>query len=138
MNALESVVNENLAKYDDLNEFLDYYNLEKEDFKNWEDCGYSDDGFIQIMDSYCLAGNATTGELLPLTSIKEVTNLILEEIRNSNFNDTIELLNNDIEDNNEKIDPSDTIGVMQLFFEFCHEIALIPSGKSYILVINED
>ena len=78
---------------------------------------------------------------IKITSIDQITALLLCEIDESDFNDVIELLN---EDNpNDQINPNDTAAVLELFFEYVQEIAIFPieHGKykgGLMLVINED
>lgn len=138
---LNEIVKYNIVKYKDENEFLKYNNLDKNGFDQWATRGRSDDGFFEIMNCYCLAGDATNDNYMKITSIDQITNLLLCEIDESDFVDVIELLNEDTP--NDQISPNDTAAVLELFFEYVQEIAIFPieHGKykgGLMLVINED
>lgn len=138
---LDEIVKDNIVEYKDENEFLKYNNLDKDEFNQWSIYGTSDDGLLQIIDCYCLAGDATNDNYMKITSISQVTELLLREIEESDFNETIEILNEDDPDN--KIDPNNTVKVLEIFFEYVHEVAVFPcpTGKyrgGLMLVIDED
>lgn len=138
---LDEIVKDNIVEYKDENEFLKYNNLDKDEFNQWSIYGTSDDGLLQIIDCYCLAGDATNDNYMKITSISQITELLLCEIEESGFNEIIEMLNEDDPDN--KIDPNDTVKVLEIFFEYVHEVAVFPcpTGKyrgGLMLVIDED
>lgn len=139
-NELENVVLNNLTIYGSLSEYLKNQNLEKEEFFKWADQGCDDNGFIEI--NQCIAaGDATRGIYTPITTIKDVAGLLQCEIDETDFYDVIDMLNDD--DPNNLINKDDPIEVMQVFFEYCYEIALVPIDSGlykggYYLVINQD
>lgn len=141
MNELNGLVKRSLVKYDSEDEYIRENNIDPMDWKEWKKQGCSDDGFIHIMDCYCLAGNATTGNMATIDSINEITDLLIEEMEASDFKDTIELLNEDNPEN--KIDLDNIIECLEFFFECCYEVSIFKQTEGkyknhYCLVINED
>lgn len=140
---LDKIVKDNIVEYKDENEFLKYSGLDKEDFNQWAIRGISDDGFIEIFDCYYLAGDATNGNYMKITDVSQITDLLLCEIRDSDFNEIVQILNEDNPYPDTQIDPNNTASVLQLFFDFAQEVATFPikHGKykgGLMLVINED
>ena len=148
MNELVDYAKNNLIEYDSENDFLKSNNIDKDDFDAWKIQGCSDDGFIQVMDCYWLAGDITRGNFLKITTYKEITDLIWAEIKESDFYDTIELLNDGMGQNDPRyVDPNDDLQVLETFFEYCEsgagKIAIFKNegGKykgGYCLVIVTD
>ena len=141
MNALTELVKGYLVEYNSEDEYVKENNIDPMDWKEWKKQGYSDDGFIQIMDCYCLAGNATTGTMVPIDSINEVTELLIEEMEDSDFRGIIELLNDDNPES--KIDMNNTYECLEAFLDYCFEVAIFKQTEGkyknhYCLVINED
>lgn len=138
---LDKIVKENIVEYKDENEFLKYNGLGKDDFNQWIIRGVSDDGFFKVFDCYGLAGDATNDNYTKITDVSQITDLLLCEIRDSDFNEIVEALN---EDNpNNLTDVNNVADVLELFFEYVHEVATFPieHGKykgGLMLVINED
>ena len=138
---LNEIVKDNIVEYRDENEFLKYNNLDKDEFNQWSIYGTSDDGLLRIIDCYYSAGDATNDNYIKITSINQITELLLCEIEESDFNEIIEMLNEDDPDN--KIDPNNTVEVLKLFFDYVNEVAVFPcpTGKyrgGLMLVIDED
>lgn len=141
MNELNKLVKRSLVKYNSEDEYIRENNIDPMDWKEWKNQGCSDDGFIHIMDCYCLAGNATTGTMAAIDSINEITDLLIEEMEASDFRDTIELFNDDNPEN--KIDLDNIIECLEFFFEYCYEVSIFKQTEGkyknhYCLVINED
>ena len=141
MNELNELVKRSLVKYDSEDEYIRENNIDPMDWKEWKNQGCSDDGFIQIMDCYCLAGNATTGNMATIDSINEITDLLIEEMEASDFKDTIEALNENNPEN--KIDLDNIIECLETFLEYCYEVSVFKQTEGkyknhYCLVINED
>lgn len=141
MNELNKLVERSLVKYDSEDEYIRENNIDPMDWKEWKEQGYSDDGFIQIIDCYWLAGNATTGSMATIDSINEITDLLIEEMESSGFKDTIEALNENNPEN--KIDLDNIIECLEFFFECCFEVSIFKQTEGkyknhYCLVINED
>lgn len=138
---LNEIVESYITNYKNENEFLQYNNLDKNDFNKWVKNGHSEDGFFGVMNCYCLAGDATNDNYMRITSIDQITSLLLCEINESNFNDVIEMLNADNPD--DQIDINDTAEVLETFCEFVQETAVFPIDRGkykggLMLVINED
>lgn len=138
---LNKVVKDNIVEYKDEDEFLKYSGLDKDDFEQWAARGWSDDGFWEIFDCYGLAGDATNDNYMKITDVSQITNLLLCEIRDSGFNEIIEMLNTDNPDT--QVDPNDTVSVLELFFDYVQEAATFPleHGRykgGLMLVIDED
>lgn len=141
MNKLTELVKDYIVEYNSEDEYVKENKIDLMDWENWKKQGYSDDGFIQIMDCYCLAGNAITGNMATIDSLDEITNLLIEEMEDSDFNDTIELLNDDNPDN--KIDMNNTYECLEAFLDYCFEVAIFKQTEGkyknhYCLVIDED
>lgn len=139
MNALTELVKDYLVEYNSEDEYLKENDIDPVDWKEWKKQGYSDDGFIQVMDGYCLAGNATTGNMLTIDNLDEITNLLIEEMEESDFNDTIELLNEDNPEN--KIDMNNTYECLEAFLDDCFEVAIFKQTEGkyknhYCLVVE--
>jgi hypothetical protein len=138
---LDKIVKENIVEYKDENEFLKYNGLDKDDFNQWIIRGFSDDGLFEIFDCYSLAGDATNDNYMRITDVSQITDLLLCEIRDSDFNEIVEALN---EDNpNDLTDVNTVANVVELFLEYIHEVATFPieHGKyrgGLMLVIDED
>lgn len=137
---MNELVKRSLVKYNSEDEYIRENNIDPMDWKGWKKQGYSDDGFIQIMDCYCLAGNATTGKMATIDSLDEVTDLLIEEMEESDFNDIIECLNEDNPEN--KIDLDSTSECLETFLDYCFEVAIFKQtvGKykgHYCLVMDE-
>lgn len=141
MKQLTELVKYSIVKYNSEDEYIRENNIDPMDWKEWKNQGHSDDGFIQIMDCYCLAGNATTGNMATIDSINEITDLLIEEMEASDFRDIIELLN---EDNPEsKINLDSTSECLEAFLDYCFEVSIFKQTEGkyknhYCLVINED
>ena len=146
MNNIVDYVKNNVVVYKNESEFLKYNGYEKDDFEDWKQQGHSADGFVQVMDCYCLAGNATTGKMAKITDFEDITDLILTEIEESDFMDTVAMLNDDVSNDKENpcyIEPNNTLAVMEAFFEYCDSSAgeisiFMQDDGGYCLVINED
>lgn len=141
MSALTELVKDYIVEYNSEDEYVKENNINLMDWENWKKQGYSDDGFLQIMDCYCLAGNATTGNMVAIDNLDEVTDLLIEEMEESSFNDIIECLNDDNPEN--KIDMNNTYECLEVFLGYCSEVAIFKqtTGKyknHYCLVIDED
>lgn len=141
MNKLTELVKDYIVEYNSEDEYVKKNNIDIVDWENWKKQGYSDDGFIQIMNCYYLAGNATTGKLVAINNLDEVTNLLIEEMEESDFNDIIECLNDDNPEN--KINMNNTYQCLEVFLEYCSEVAIFKQTKGkyknhYCLVIDVD
>ena len=133
---LNKVVKDSIVEYKDENEFLKYNGLDKDDFNQWAIRGVSDDGFFELFDCYCLAGDATNDNYMKITDVSQITDLLLCEIKESGFNDTAEEI---CEDPNNLTDAD----ILELFFEYVTEVAVFPcpAGRykgGLMLVINQD
>lgn len=140
MNELNEMVEYYLVKYNSEDEYLKENNIDPVDWENWKKQGYSDDGFIQIMDCYCLAGNATANNMVAIDNLDEITDLLIEGMEASDFNDVIECLNDDDPEN--KIDMNNTYQCLEVFLDYCSEVAIFKQTEGkyknhYCLVINE-
>ena len=131
---LIEMLKNNIEEYASVDEYCEFNNIDKEDFNEWLAEGHSEDGFVEIMSNIA-AGNATTGEYAPITNYNQVFTLVKEEIQDSNFNDIIEMLNDDNPD--DQIDPNDMEQVLQAFVEYA-TIAIVKTEKGLILVIDYD
>lgn len=137
---LNEIVKSYLVKYKNEKEFLQYNDIEPKEFKKWVKDGYSEDGFFEVMNCYYLAGDATNGEYMKITSIDEIVKLLLCEIEESDFLEIIETLSDDNPD--DPINPNNTAEVLETFCEFMQEIAVFPieHGKykgGLMLMLNE-
>lgn len=144
MTELDKLVNNSIVTYKDLNDYVKSNNLDKNDFLEWNKKGYSEDGFIEVINCYYLAGDAAHGLYMPIKSVHDITNLLLEEIRENDFYDTIECLNDDAEqDGCPFIDINNTYEVLETYLNYVQEVAVFKntSGKykgGYTIVIDED
>ena len=144
MTELDELVNNNIVIYKDLDDYVKSNNLDKNDFLEWNKNGYSEDGFVEVINCYYLAGDAARGLYMPIKSVHDITNLLLEEIRENDFYETIECLNDDAEqDGCPIIDINNTYEVLETYLDYVEEIAVFKntSGKykdGYTIVINED
>ena len=121
---LDRIVKENIGEYKDENEYLKYNGLDKDDFNQWVIRGVSDDGFFVVFDCYGLAGNAANNNYMKITDVSQITDLLLCEIRDSDFNEIVEAVN---EDNpNDLTDVNNPAEVLELFLEYVHEVATFP------------
>lgn len=141
MNELNELVKRSLVKYNSEDEYIRENNIDPMDWKEWKKQGHSDDGFIQVMDCYCLAGNATTGKMVAIDNLDEVTDLLIEEMEESDFNDIIECLND--ENPESKINLDSTSECLEAFLDYCFEVAIFKQTEGkyknhYCLVMNED
>ena len=127
MNALTELVKDYLVKYNNEDEYIRENNIDPMDWKDWKNQGCSDDGFIHIMDCYCLAGNATTGNMATIDSINEITDLLIEEMEASDFRDTIEALNEDNQDN--KINLDSISECLEAYLEYCYEVSIFKQTE---------
>lgn len=141
-NKLEELVSSAIYMYNDEEDYLNNNELACQfTDKEWEQMkerGYSDDGTLQID---CAIWNGD--KILPISSIKDITKLVLAEIEESDFNDIVELLNDDCESPEEKTDPNDIYQVMELFIEYCSEISVFKQTRGeykggLCIVFDED
>lgn len=141
-NKLEELVSNAICIYDSEEDYLNNNDLASQfTSKEWEhmkDQGYSDDGTLQI-DCAIWNGN----KILPIRSIKDITELVLAEIEESDFNDIVELLNDECESPEEKTDPNDIYQVVELFIEYCSEISVFKQTRGeykggLCIVFDED
>lgn len=140
MSKLTELVKDYIVEYNSEDEYVKENKIYLMDWEKWKKQGYSDDGVFHIMDCYCLAGNATTGNMATIDSLDEVTNLLVEEMEESDFNDLIECLNDDNPDN--KININNTYECLEAFLGYYFEVAIFKQtvGKykgHYCLVMNE-
>lgn len=144
MTELDKLVNNSIVIYKNLDDYVKSNNLDKNDFLEWNKNGYSEDGFVEVISCYYLTGDAANGLYMPIKSVHDITNLLLEEIRENDFYDTIECLNDDAErDGGPIIDINNTYEVLETYLNYVHEVAVFKntSGKykdDYTIVINED
>lgn len=141
MSKLNELVRNAIVKYDDEKAYIKENKIEPSDWKEWKKQGYSDDGSLQIMDCYYLVGNATSGNMASIDNIDEITDLLIEEMEESDFNDVIGLLNDDCENPEDKININDTYECLEAFVDYCHEIAIFKQSEGnykghYCLVIE--
>lgn len=141
MNELNKLVKRSLVKYSSKDEYIRENNIDPMDWKEWKEQGYSDDGFLHIMDCYWLAGNATTGDMATIDNINDITDLLIEEMEASDFRDTIEALNEDNPEN--KIDLDSISECLEAYLEYCYEVSIFKQTEGkyknhYCLVISED
>ena len=144
MTELDELVNNSIVAYKNLDDYVKSNNLDKNDFLEWIKSGHSGDGFIEIINCYYLAGDATHGLYMPIKSVHDVTELLLTEIQESNFYDIVECLNDDAkQDGCPIIDMNNIYEVLEIYLEYVQEIAVFKntSGKykgGYTVVINEN
>lgn len=144
MTELDELVNNSIVTYKNLDDYVKSNNLNKNDFLEWIKSGHSEDGFIEIINCYYLAGDATHGLYMPIKSVHDVTELLLTEIRENDFYNIIECLNDDAErDRCPIIDMNNIYEVLETYLEYIQEIAVFKntSGKykgGYTIVINEN
>ena len=144
MTELDELVNNSIVTYKNLDDYVKSNNLDKNDFLEWIKSGHSEDGFIEIINCYYLAGDATHGLYMPIKSVHDVTELLLTEIQENDFYDIVECLNDDAErDRCPIIDINDMHEVLETYLEYVQEIAVFKnnSGKykgGYTVVINEN
>lgn len=144
MTELDELVNNSIVTYKNLDDYVKSNNLNKNDFLEWIKSGHSEDGFIEIINCYYLAGDATHGLYMPIKSVHDVTELLLTEIQENDFYSIIECLNDDAEqDGCPIIDMNNIYEVLETYLEYIQEIAVFKntSGKykgSYTIVIDEN
>ena len=144
MTELDELVNNSIVTYKNLDDYVKSNNLDKSDFLEWIKSGHSEDGFIEIINCYYLAGDATHGLYMPIKSVHDVTELLLTEIQENDFYDIIECLNDDAEQNGcPIIDMNNIYEVLEIYLEYVQEIAVFKNtgGKykgGYTVVINEN
>lgn len=144
MTELDELVNNSIVTYKNLDDYVKSNNLDKNDFLEWIKSGHSEDGFIEIINCYYLAGDATHGLYMPIKSVHDVTELLLTEIQENDFYSIIECLNDDAEqDRCPVIDMNNIYEVLETYLEYIQEIAVFKntSGKykgGYTVVINEN
>lgn len=144
MTKLDELVNNSIVTYKNLDDYVKSNNLDKNDFLEWIKSGHSEDGFIEIINCYYLAGDATHGLYIPIKSVHDVTELLLTEIQESDFYDIVECLNDDAkQDGCPIIDMNNIYEVLEIYLEYVQEIAVFKntSGKykgGYTVVINEN
>lgn len=144
MTKLDALVNNSIVTYKNLDDYVKSNNLDKNDFLEWIKSGHSGDGFIEIINCYYLAGDATHGLYIPIKSVHDVTELLLTEIQESDFYDIVECLNDDAkQDGCPIIDMNNIYEVLEIYLEYVQEIAVFKntSGKykgGYTVVINEN
>lgn len=140
---LNDLVEYAIVKYDNENSYIKENDIDPVEWKEWKNQGYSDEGFIQIMDCYYLAGNATTGTMSTIDNIDDIIDLLIDEMDASFFDDTIEMLNDDCENPTDKININNTYECLETFIDYCNEIAIFKQTEGkykdhYCLVIDED
>lgn len=138
---LNDLIKDVLIEYDNENEYIEDKDIDLSDWRKWKKQGYSDDGFITIIDCYYLAGNATTGNMATIDNIDEVTNLLINEMDETSFNDIIEMLNDDCEDPTDKININNTYECLEAYVNYCYEISIFKQTEGkykghYCLVIE--
>lgn len=144
MTELDELVNNSIVTYKNLDDYVKSNNLNKNDFLEWIKSGHSEDGFIEIINCYYLAGDATHGLYMPIKSVHDVTELLLTEIQENDFYSIIECLNDDAEqDGCPIIDMNNIYEVLETYLEYIQEIAVFKntSGKykgGYTIVIDEN
>lgn len=144
MTKLDELVNNSIVTYKNLDDYVKSNNLDKNDFLEWIKSGHSGDGFIEIINCYYLAGDATHGLYIPIKSVHDVTELLLTEIQENDFYDIVECLNDDAKrDGCPVIDMNNIYEVLETYLEYVQEIAVFKntSGKykgGYTVVINEN
>lgn len=144
MTELDELINNSIVTYKNLDDYVKSNNLDKNDFLEWIKSGHSEDGFIEIINCYYLAGDATHGLYIPIKSVHDVTELLLTEIQENNFYNIVECLNDDAKrDGCPIIDMNNIYEVLETYLEYVQEIAVFKntSGKykgGYTVVINEN
>lgn len=144
MTELDELVNNSIVTYKNLDDYVKSNNLDKNDFLEWIKSGHSEDGFMEVINCYYLAGDATHGLYMPIKSVHDVTELLLTEIQENDFYSIIECLNDDAErDGCPIIDMNNIYEVLEIYLEYVQEIAVFKntSGKykgGYTVVINEN
>lgn len=144
MTELDELVNNSIVTYKNLDDYVKSNNLDKNDFLEWIKSGHSGDGFIEIINCYYLAGDATHGLYIPIKSVHDITELLLTEIQENDFYDIVECLNDDAErDGGPIIDINNIYEVLETYLEYVQEIAVFKntSGKykgGYTIVIDEN
>lgn len=144
MTELDELVNNSIVTYKNLDDYVKSNNLDKNDFLEWIKSGHSEDGFIEIINCYYLAGDATRGLYMLIKSVHDVTELLLTEIQENDFYSIIECLNDDAEqDGCPVIDMNNIYEVLETYLEYIQEIAVFKniSGKykgNYTIVIDEN
>ena len=144
MTELDELVNNSIVTYKNLDDYVKSNNLDKNDFLEWIKSGHSEDGFMEVINCYYLAGDATHGLYMPIKSVHDVTELLLTEIQENDFYDIIECLNDDAEQGGcPVIDMNNIYEVLEIYLEYVQEIAVFKntSGKykgGYTVVINEN
>ena len=144
MTELDELVNNSIVTYKNLDDYVKSNNLDKNDFLEWIKSGHSEDGFIEIINCYYLAGDATHGLYMPIKSVHDVTELLLTEIQENDFYSIIECLNDDAEqDGCPVIDMNNIYKALETYLEYIQEIAVFKNtgGKykgGYTIVINEN
>lgn len=144
MTKLDELANNSIVTYKNLDDYVKSNNLDKNDFLEWIKSGHSGDGFIEIINCYYLAGDATHGLYMPIKSVHDVTELLLTEIQENDFYDIVECLNDDAkQDGRPIIDMNNIYEVLEIYLEYVQEIAVFKntSGKykgDYTVVINEN
>ena len=144
MTELDELVNNSIVTYKNLDDYVKSNNLDKNDFLEWIKSGHSEDGFMEVINCYYLAGDATRGLYMPIKSVHDVTELLLTEIQENDFYSIIECLNDDAEqDGCPVIDMNNIYEVLETYLEYIQEIAVFKniSGKykgGYTIVIDEN
>ena len=144
MTELDELVNNSIVTYKNLDDYVKSNNLDKNDFLEWIKSGHSEDDFMEVINCYYLAGDATHGLYMPIKSVHDVTELLLTEIQENDFYSIIECLNDDAEqDGCPGIDMNNIYEVLEIYLEYVQEIAVFKntSGKykgGYTVVINEN
>ena len=137
---LNDLVKNVLIEYDNENEYIEDNDINLSDWREWKKQGYSDDGFITIIDCYYLAGNATTGNMTTIDSIDEVTNLLINEMDETSFNDVIELMNG-CKKQEDCININNTYDRLEAYVNYCYGISIFKQTEGkykghYCLVIE--
>ena len=125
---LNDLVKDTLIEYDNENEYIEDKDIDLADWKRWKKQGYSDDGFLNIIDCYYLAGNVTTGNMTTIDSIDEVTNLLINEMDETSFNDVIELMNG-CKKPEDCININNTYDRLEAYVNYCYEIAIFKQTE---------
>ena len=76
-----------------------------------------------------------------IDNIDEVTNLLINEMDETSFNDTIEMLNDACEDPTDKINIDSTYDRLKAYVNYCYEIAIFKQTEGkykehYCIVIE--
>jgi hypothetical protein len=139
LNEFDQLTKYFIVTYKDEEDYLNNNELASQfTSKEWEHMkaqGYSDDGTIQVDTCYY-----KDNDLVPITNIHEVTMLLLEEMENSDFDETIMAFN---DEGDNKIDLANKYACYEFFLEFCMEVDIFKQTRGQFkgglcIVVDED